>query len=246
MIAGGLALSTAPALALPEAEPAKTFTKKTTPPPPGVFGSLELRTNARKSDAEWQRVFARIQDEAGTYKECDDRQGTCHPALRKWRNAIKRMKGLVGHALLSAVNVQINRLIRYRNDKRAFGKTDHWASPVESLTGFGDCEDFAILKYVTLTELGFSDERLKIVVVKDQSRGLGHAVLAVRTGTQIDILDNLAPQPLQHTEIVSYKPVYSVNRQGRWLNLAVRKRTLQLAESPTQVKQVKRPRRHDG
>jgi predicted transglutaminase-like cysteine proteinase len=238
-LASGIVLSSGVAHALPRLENAEVAVKQKQSVPTGVFGSLELRTNSKKSTSEWHRVLDRIRSEASIYQKCDRDEEPCHPALRNWRNAVKRMKTLSGYALLSAVNTNINQLIRYRNDERAWGKADHWATPVEALTGFGDCEDFAILKYVTLSELGFGEDQLKIVVVKDQKRGIGHAVLAVRSGTQIDILDNLSPHPVKHTEIESYTPVYSVNREGRWLNVTVRKRSMQVAASP--VKPRRKP-----
>ena len=45
--------------------------------------------------------------------------------------------------------------IRFRSDQKTWGKEDYWALPREFLNrGIGDCEDYAIAKYITLRRLG--------------------------------------------------------------------------------------------
>ncbi|MGI9482543.1 MAG: transglutaminase-like cysteine peptidase [Hyphomicrobiales bacterium] len=204
--------------------------------PVGVFGSLVVRTSPGTPNKQWVQVFQRIQAERRSYKLCDDDPTSCHPNLAAWRNAISSMRKLSGDALLEAVNSNVNRLVRYSSDKRAFGRRDHWATPVEVLAGFGDCEDYAILKYVTLRELGVEDNGMRIVVVKDEMRNVGHAVLAVHRADGIKILDNRSKILVEHTDVSNYKPLYSVNRNGRWLNLAVRQREVRYAGKPKSAK----------
>ena len=43
----------------------------------------------------------------------------------------------------------------------------------------GDCEDYAIAKFFALRQLGFGAEQMRIVILWDEIRGIGHAVLAV-------------------------------------------------------------------
>ena len=47
------------------------------------------------------------------------------------------------------------------------------------MTYSGDCEDYAIAKFFALRELGFANQELRIAVVYDNLRRIGHAVLAV-------------------------------------------------------------------
>ena len=91
---------------------------------------------------------------------------------------------------LDAVNRFLNNW-RYKEDFANYGRRDYWASPLEFFLRSGDCEDYAIAKYVTLRELGFSAEALRLVVVQDVVRDLAHAVLAVYLDDQVYILDNL-------------------------------------------------------
>jgi hypothetical protein len=61
-----------------------------------------------------------------------------------------------------------------------YGKLDYWATPAEILLrGSGDCEDFAILKMTALIRAGLPGNTLSLVVVRDNGRGVFHAVLAV-------------------------------------------------------------------
>jgi predicted transglutaminase-like cysteine proteinase len=47
-------------------------------------------------------------------------------------------------------------------------------------SGAGDCEDYAIVKYVVLRELGITADDPHLIVVQDKKRETGHAVVAVR------------------------------------------------------------------
>ena len=186
----------------------------------GVFGSIELKANEVHGGKQWNSVLERINGERSQYQNCDDNLSGCHTKIRAWRSSIRSMEQLEGWNLLAAVNSKINSLVSFRNDIDNYGQIDHWASPVEALTGQGDCEDFAILKYISLLELGISEEQMRIVVVKDMSRGTGHAILSVEIGGQTYILDNLNRAPVLHSKLTQYVPYYSVNGRGKWLNIA--------------------------
>ena len=99
----------------------------------------------------------------------------------------------------------------------------YWAIPAEFLKKSGDCEDYAIVKYFTLKELGIPAENMRIVVVRDTLRNLAHAVLAVYLNGDAYILDNLSNTVLSHSRIRQYSPQYSVNESGRWAHLKGRK-----------------------
>ena len=83
----------------------------------------------------------------------------------------------------------------------------------------GDCEDYAIAKYFALRQLGFDKEELRIVVLYDRIRNLGHAVLAVYGGNDILILDSLSNFITTHTRYRHYIPQYSMNETTRWAHV---------------------------
>ena len=107
----------------------------------------------------------------------------------------------------------------YREDIENWGKPDYWAIPAEFLKKSGDCEDYAIIKYFTLKELGIPPETMRIVVLRDTIRNLAHAVLVVYMNDNAYVLDNLSNAVLSHTRFKHYSPQYSVNEFGRWAHL---------------------------
>ena len=114
---------------------------------------------------------------------------------------------------LQAVNRFLNDW-RYKPDDQNYGQRDYWATPLEFLRRSGDCEDYAIAKYVTLRQLGFAPEQLRLVVVQDVVRDLAHAVLAVYLDEQVYILDNLTKAVLPQERIGQYVPYYSINEDN--------------------------------
>jgi predicted transglutaminase-like cysteine proteinase len=57
--------------------------------------------------------------------------------------------------------------------------------------GAGDCEDYAIAKFVALQEAGVSADDLRIVILQDDIRKEYHAVVAARLDGNWLMLDNL-------------------------------------------------------
>jgi predicted transglutaminase-like cysteine proteinase len=66
--------------------------------------------------------------------------------------------------------------------------------------------------------MGFAAHDLQIVVLEDHARGLAHAVLAARVGTDVWLLDNQASEPVPAASAVHYEPYYAVNETTRWLH----------------------------
>ncbi len=104
-------------------------------------------------------------------------------------------------------------------DDRLYRQPDYWATPAEFLTAeAGDCEDFAIAKYVALTRLGFTEDRLRVALVFDRRRRLEHALTIVYWGGDAIILDSLADAPKSHVQVTRYRPICSFNRRQLWVN----------------------------
>ena len=70
----------------------------------------------------------------------------------------------------TAVVVEVNRFfnqIPYSPDMKVWGKKDYWASRLEFLgKGLGDCEDFAVSKFLTMVQLGVPQNKLFLTYVK--------------------------------------------------------------------------------
>ncbi|WP_246777364.1 transglutaminase-like cysteine peptidase [Microvirga sp. VF16] len=89
-------------------------------------------------------------------------------------------------ALIVAINQQVNAAISPQEDIAHWGVIDRWDYPDD---GYGDCEDYQLLKRRLLVEAGLPRRALRMVVVLDEL-GAGHAVMAIRTDRGDFILDN--------------------------------------------------------
>jgi predicted transglutaminase-like cysteine proteinase len=93
------------------------------------------------------------------------------------------------------VNAWVNDAIKPMTDLEHWGVVERWNYPDD---GYGDCEDYVLLKRRMLMQAGWPREALLITVVRDK-KGDGHAVLTVKTDRGEFVLDNQEPQILPWT-----------------------------------------------
>jgi predicted transglutaminase-like cysteine proteinase len=93
---------------------------------------------------------------------------------------------------LNRINKWANETIKPLTDMDHWGVVERWSYPDD---GYGDCEDYVLLKRRMLMQAGWPRQALLITVVRDK-RGDGHAVLTVKTDKGEFILDN------QHEDIL--------------------------------------------
>lgn len=146
------------------------------------------------------------------------------------KQADSRLEGWV--ALLAALRYasptvqleEVNRFVNavpYVGDERNWGVSDRWAGPAEFFAHGGDCEDFAIAKFVSLYRLGFNAERLRMVLAKDERKGIDHAFLAVYVDNRAYVLDNQIRRVTPHERITHYRPLCSFNDHRLWLHRTI-------------------------
>ena len=85
-----------------------------------------------------------------------------------------------------AVNAKVNAEVRPLTDEDHWGVADIWSLPTD---GYGDCEDYQLLKRKLLAEAGLPRRAMRMTVVIDEL-GEGHAVLMIRTDRGDLVLDN--------------------------------------------------------
>ena len=95
------------------------------------------------------------------------------------------------YSSLGALNTIINQTIKYQEDIVTWGVSDYWAAAQEIMSkGAGDCEDFAILKYVAgISSKLFVEYQAKFLLVQIIRTQEYHMVLAVDNW----VLDNRSP-----------------------------------------------------
>ena len=137
----------------------------------------------------------------------------------KWKSEIEKYKGMPLRTMAAKVNTFINKT-PYITDSKNWGKSDYWATPVEFFTRGGDCEDFAIAKYVSLRALGVPENRMRIAIVQDTVKNIPHAILVVYTNSGAMILDNQSTVMKSADTVKRYKPIFSINRTAWWVHKA--------------------------
>lgn len=187
---------------------------------PALFNTIEYRTNDLDALPKWKTAMHKIAKEQEAYAACAGHaRGCTSKAVKSWQTMIEKNKKARQIDQLRTVNRFVNQW-RYRSDQYNYNKSDYWASPAEFFSRSGDCEDYAITKYVTLRQMGFDAEQLRMVVVKDLKRDLAHAVLAVYVAGDVFILDNVTSTVRSQADVTEYAPYYSVNEQARWAHAA--------------------------
>lgn len=188
--------------------------------PFGLFGSLELKTKGFSPLLDWQSVLAQVEKERPLYGFCGGSDDTlCSPQIRKWRQEIARLRPLSPREQIRQLNKFANGIVHYAKDKAVHGVQDHWASPIQFLQQSGDCEDYATLKFFSLLELGFSNDAVRVAVVRDRKRKILHAVVTVKIENETLVLDNLFDHPVAHHHMLRYIPVYSFNLTTQWAHV---------------------------
>ncbi len=191
----------------------------TAPTTPQLFGTVEFRVDSLAALPQWQHVLRQIARERRLYRACADADEACPTrSAIVWQALLKSEVGQPRFEQIQAVNQFLNQW-QYKTDEQNYGQRDYWATPLEFLSRSGDCEDYAIAKYVSLRQLGFAAEDLRLVVLRDVVRDLPHAVLAVYLDREVYILDNLTTAVLPQEQVSQYVPYYSVNETTRWAHV---------------------------
>ncbi|BAN34269.1 hypothetical protein SCD_n00420 [Sulfuricella denitrificans skB26] len=183
--------------------------------PANLFGFHELQRESLEIFPQWTSVLKRHARDNLIDSDCGKSSLRCHMA--EWQQFLGSIKGQSARQQFTAVNSFANEK-KYVLDIDIYGVPDYWAIPREFLYNNGDCEDFAILKYMSLRQLGFSVDMMRVVVLQDTNLRTAHAVLALYTDNDILILDNQTQQIVSHRNIVHYVPIFSVNEKHWWMH----------------------------
>ncbi|HEX7617343.1 MAG TPA: transglutaminase-like cysteine peptidase, partial [Verrucomicrobiae bacterium] len=118
---------------------------------PAPIWSWAATAMLSETSAKWADLQSRILADKETLAACRSGVRPCPAAARRFLSIIELGRQRQGRARLGEINRSINLSIRPMSDLAQYGVEDYWASPLESLgSGAGDCEDYAIAKYIAL------------------------------------------------------------------------------------------------
>lgn len=182
-----------------------------------LFGYKESPRSNLSLFPQWLSVLERQLKEMTPEGQCDARIfNRCH--MREWLAFLESIRHLNGDEQVKRVNGFANNK-EYILDIENYGLSDYWATPKQFLQNSGDCEDYAIIKMMSLKLLGFDVNSMRVVVVQDTNQKIAHAVMSINRHNDILILDNQIEEIISHKNIYHYVPVYSLNENSWWMHL---------------------------
>ena len=143
-----------------------------------------------------------------------------------WREMLTMSSAEPEASKLKRVNTFFNQKVRFDDDRKIWGVADYWATPLEVLgRGEGDCEDFAIAKYVTLRLMGVPSSKMRLTYVKARLGGpqsqivQAHMVLSYYQAPEDEplILDNLITDIRPASRRPDLTTVFGFNAEGLWV-----------------------------
>lgn len=182
---------------------------------PQLFGTREVRSSNLTLFRRWTGMLKR------DIVERDLRQGACMDMAfnrcrqSDWKAFLIELRDVDAMTQLDRVNRYVNNA-PYISDPRNYNVPDYWATPREFLERGGDCEDYAIVKFMALRVLGWANGDLRIVVVNDLNQRTPHAVLVAYLDGVAWVLDNQIGMVVASERIKYLQPIFSLNEDSWW------------------------------
>ena len=174
---------------------------------PFGLARAELGVGALKD--KWLALTGKLADEHVQLALCDgDRERCASPAALRLLAIVDQGRLRQGRARLGEINRAVNLAIRPVSDLVQYGQMDVWSSPLVTFDrGAGDCEDYAIAKFLALRLAGITADDLRIVILHDVSRNEDHAILAARLEGRWLMLDNQRMAMIQDADARQVHPL---------------------------------------
>jgi predicted transglutaminase-like cysteine proteinase len=182
-----------------------------------LFGRQGKKFTNFRPIPHWPKLIERFKAEERRNANCPTGSTGGRPCpYTEWNTVIASLQGQARMDQVRAINRFANKW-RYITDPINWGMQDYWATPGEFFAKAGDCEDYGIVKFMSLRALGLPNDDLRLVAVKDLNLGIGHAVTVVLQGGRWWLLDNQIEQVIDSATVRHYQPVYAANEEAWWL-----------------------------
>lgn len=178
------------------------------------FGLAAVPVARGDIPAKWSGVEADIRAGNEILAQCRS-NGPCPKAAQHFLAIIAEGRAQSGRTRIGIINRAVNLAIEPTSDLAQWGVPDKWSAPLETFaTGKGDCEDYAIAKYVALTAAGVAAEDVKLIVVRNTAANEDHAVVAVHADGRWIVLDNRWLTLVEDREMLQVIPLFVLDDEG--------------------------------
>ena len=165
--------------------------------------------------SRWLELEKRLREENDILANCDEDMSSCPRAAKLFLSLISEVSADRGLPRIGILNRAINTAIRPTSDLSQWGVPDRWSTPLETLsTGLGDCEDYAIAKYVALIRAGLRREDVRLVLMRDDLSNQDHAMVAARFDDEWIILDNRRLALARDISLRGTSPLFVLDHTG--------------------------------
>ena len=180
------------------------------------FGLIAIKLSAGGLNEKWNGLERKLEDDMVQLALCDgDRERCVSPAALQFLAIVDGARARDGRARFGEINRAINLSIKPMSDMAQHGQIDVWSPPLATFAaGAGDCEDYAIAKFVALRQAGVAPDDLRIVIMRDTIRGEDHAVAAARLDGRWLMLDNRRMAMVEDADVRNYRPTFVIDRTG--------------------------------
>jgi len=180
------------------------------------FGLFATKLSGGGLLDKWTGIERKLEDDMVQLALCDgDRERCASPAALRLLAIVDAARAKEGRARFGELNRAINFAIRPMSDLAQHGQIDVWSSPLETFaSGAGDCEDYAIAKYVALRMAGIQAEDIRLVVMRDLMHGEDHALIFARLDGHWLSLDNRRLLMVEDVDIRNHKPLFVLDDRG--------------------------------
>lgn len=194
----------------------------TAAPSPGeadVFQSVSFVSNDLSPLPQWREALERGRREGAAIADC----GADCASLKElvWRAQLAGVRPADPLRKLFVLNGFVNGL-----DAGAgvapppLGRP--WPSVRDTLNGGGGAMGAAILKYLSLREVGLPAREMRIAIVRDVLRGDEAVLLLVRLNGQDILLDSAHDSLREARRVRTLIPYYSFNEDSVWIHIPTR------------------------
>jgi predicted transglutaminase-like cysteine proteinase len=180
------------------------------------FGLSSWSISAGTLNDKWLKLARQLDDDRVQIALCDgDREGCASAAALRFLAIVDQARAREGRARVGEINRAINLAIRPASDLAQYGEDDVWSPPLATFDrGAGDCEDYAIAKYMALRQAGVAAHDLRIVILRDTRRQEDHAMAAIRLDGHWLMLDNQRMAMVEDTDAQNVRPLFVIDENG--------------------------------
>lgn len=179
------------------------------------FGMVTVPALDHALAAKWRAMQIDLASKALQLVACRAHESLCSPSASYALGMVDRAAALGDSVRFASVNMWVNSAMRHSGDCAPDGLADRGEAPVVAAdNGEGDCQGYAMMKYVILREAGTPAADLRVILLRDTLARQTHAVLAVRHAGGWLVLDHRRHWLRQDTELDHDAPLFALHHAG--------------------------------